>query len=399
MKLESNILVKESKELNVSDDIDKEKEFRLLMKVSDTKLDSQFHVVTKQLLEKFEQRLNNRLPFVAFHDMEKPMGRSVRGFIKQNSLYGEVRVVRGWNYGVDTDQFIKGVLADVMTESSIGARITDGECSVCNKQIFISRKGEKFDDFCWDHRPGRTYKGKLAKWMLKDGELIELSSVTSGANYNTETIDYTRGLISETDVLEKFEFGEDISCILPFLDDAVEVIKSAKDSPPSYFIPPKPGKKPEGDPEMANELEQKLATHLGKASTMIESLPSDQADAVGKIIDEYQSLKKEHETLKQTAGTNKDKADKYDKSVDSIITAALKSGVQAEGDKFNKEQWEAILKGYGDLTLVAAQKKKWDDEADEELGDPNGRQSDENELRRKSQKSDETDEEWQAYLI
>ena len=402
MKLSSSILTKESKELSVADGIDKEKEFRLLLKVSDTTLDSANHVVTEQLLTMFEKKLNKNIPFLAFHDMEKPLGRTVRGYIENKSLFAEVRVPRDWDYGVDTNQFIKGVEADVMTESSIGAKITDGECSICKKQIFISRKGEKFDDFCWDHRPGNTYKGKLAKWMLNKGDLIEVSSVTSGANHNTETIDYTRGLISETEALKGFEFDdENLLSILPFLDDVADVIKS-QGAQRSYFLPSKKDGEPEGDPDMSTELETKLATHLGKASTLIDGLPSDQADAVGKIIDEYQKLKGDHDTLKATADVNEKKAEKYDSSVDSIIDAALKSGAQAEGDEFDKEEWTEILKGYGNLKLVAKQKAKWDEIADEELGNPNGRQSDESDLNKGLKSKTDKDavaEDLSAYLL
>ena len=395
MRVLAKILTKESKEATASDDVDSEKLFRLIAEVSNTETDSHSHVVSEKFLKTMRGQLNSgKVPFIGDHNMEKMIGRSVSGKMEDGTrLIGDFDILRNWNYGVDTNEFIKGVEASMLTDVSGGFKIKAASCTICKKQAFISRKAESFEDKCWDHLPGRKYKSQIAKWLLEEGDLIEVSSVPSGANQNTEILDYTKQMMGDVEFFEKFEVGDDLSGILPFLDDTCELIKSYQEHPNSSIFLPK--KIPTGGKTMSAELEQILATHIGKASTVFKELPTDQGDAVGKIVEGYQTLHDAHETLKSEVDDYKTKAESYDTYVDSRIEKALKFGIQADGEEFDKDSWERILKGYGDLQLVEIQSKKWEDAADKELGEEGAtsKQSDEEAARRKSKPGDDSDEE------
>ena len=293
MKILSKILTKESKEATASDDVDSDNIFRLVSEVTNTAVDSHHHFVSEKFMKQMRTQLNTgKIPFVAGHNMNRVLGKCRSGKMESNDtrLIAETDVLRGWNYGISSDEFIKGVENEMLTDVSGGYRIKAASCTICNKQAYISRTAESFEDKCWEHLPGRKYKGKVAKWKLEEGEIIELSVVPVGANHNAEILDYTKQLVEETELLKGLDIGEDFGSILPFLDETHELLKSYK-SNPSYSIPTKH----KGGGTMS--LEQTLATQLGRASTMIKELPSDQGEAVGKIIDAYNALNDEHTTL------------------------------------------------------------------------------------------------------
>ena len=387
MKILSKILTKESKDATASDDVDSDNIFRLVSEVTNNEVDSHYHFVSEKMMKQMRGQLNSgKIPFVAGHDLNKVLGKCKSGKMQDNDtrLIAETDVLRGWNYGISSDEFIKGVENEMLTDVSGGYRINAASCTICNKQAYISRSAESFEDKCWDHLPGRKYKGKIAKWNLEDGEIIELSVVPIGANHKSEILDYTKELAAETELLKGLEIGEDFSPILPFLDETYELLKSHKTNP--VFSIPK------GSEKMA--IEQVLSMQIGRASTLIKELPSDQGEAVGKIIDAYSTLNDEHTTLKAEVDTYKEKAEAYDKYENSLIADALKYGIQAEGDDFDKEKWEKVLKGYGDLELVGLQTEKWKKEADEEFGKENGggRQTDEEKAKHKSKSEEENEE-------
>ena len=389
MKILSRILTKESQDATASDDVDSDKIFRLVSEVTNNEVDSHHHFVSEKFMKQMRAQLNTgKIPFVAGHDMDKVLGKCRSGKMQDNDtrLIAETDVLRGWNYGISSDEFIKGVENGMLTDVSGGYRINAASCTICNKQAYISRSAESYEDKCWEHLPGRKYKGKVAKWNLEDGEIIELSGVPLGANKKSEILEFTKQLADETELLKGLEIGEDFSIILPFLDETYEILKTHK-SNPVFSIPEK------GADKMANE--QVLATHIGRASTLIKELPSDQGEAVGKIIDAYSALNDEHATLKSEVETYKEKAEAYDKYENSLIADAIKYGIQAEGDDFDKEKWEKVLKGYNDLELVDLQANKWKKEADEEFGEENGggRQTDAEKAKKKSESGDEGENE------
>ena len=381
MRVENKILKYDTEGLTLSASINKETHFGLIAECSNKQPDSQSHIVAERFLKKMGQQLNkNRVPFIAYHDMRMPLGRSIRGILKEvgddTRVLGEFKIKRDWNFGADTNEFIKGVEDGTLEDVSIGAKVRDVTCNLCGKQAFISPKGQKHSDFCWDHFPGQVFDNKKAMWILNDGYLIEVSSVMSGANPNAEILDYTRSLASEIEAFNKFD-DPDFESILPFIDDASEVLKSAWDAgrQRSFFFDTSRNNKPH-EPGGSNvELTEKLAKLQGQANTIIKGLPSDAVEAIGQVLNKHADLIEAHTALQNEKESLEAKAKQYDAYYDECVADAIKLGVIAEGEDFAKEKWTKLLKGYDDLSLVDLQKAKWKKDAATSAPEGEGRQS------------------------
>lgn len=415
MRVNTTILRKESVAASQAEGFDSEKNFVVIGVCSDSSPDSHHHVVHKDLLKKYEQALKTeKIPLIAYHDLKMPLGKSFDAYMQNdNGVVGKWVVPRNWNYGVDTNEFIKGVESGALDSLSVGSRIRDMRCMVkgCEKHAFLSRAAEHPSQKCFQHLPGRVYKGETAHWDIRDGYIFEVSSVTSGANYNAKFFDQTKQMAEEAEFMKSFELGHDgMDLLMPFIDDVSELLKSAYDpNKRTFFLPnPEPGGEPEGDEIV--ELKEQVAVVIGQASATFDNLPKDHAEALEHIVTEAQKAVKECTTLKAEAAANKEKLDAYEAFTNEKINEALKSGVQAEGEKFDKDAWEKILKGYGDLLLVEKQKSIWDEQADDELDDQEGGHIDHDDKSGKSKKSkkgaddDQDDdhaivgESWEAYL-
>ena len=401
MKYPSKILNKASDRARVSENIP-ENEYRLMMEITNTQPDSHYHIITEDLVKKFKKQINGDLPFISNHEMGKPLGNFVRGYIDDERLIAEASVLRDWNYGISTNEFIKGVEGDKLKDVSIGARVKDVECNICGKQAFISRKARSYDEVCWEHRPGQVINSKLIKnktvyWIVNDGYLVEVSSVISGANHNAKILDHTKKMAEEIDLFSAFEADDTFfDDILPFLDDAADLMKSAIDDDPHYahlLIKSKNGSTSYpnhngGTTDMS--LEQELAKLQGEASAFIDDLPDEPAKAVKAIIEKCKTLATENTTLKSDVDTHKADADKYNAHRDTVIEAAVASGVIAEGETFNKEEWTEILKGYSNLELIDKQEAAWKKDAETSAPEGEGRQSVDGAPNGKTEKTEES---------
>ena len=64
---------------------------------------------------------------------------------------------------------------------SVGARVGAAHCSICDHNFLGS------GDFC-DHDRGKKYKGKVATWILKDIQFLEVSFVNNPADTSAQVI-------------------------------------------------------------------------------------------------------------------------------------------------------------------------------------------------------------------
>lgn len=372
---------------NLADGIDTEKEFHLVAECSNTETDAHYHNIMPEFLGKMEKTLNKKkTPFLLDHNIEQKIGKSVKGYTEgedmKMKLFGQFRIPRDWNLKVDTDQFIKGVENETLDAVSIGIRVSKVLCNICEKNAPTSIWDFFFpsDKTCVDHRPGRQYKSKLAKWLVYDGSLGEVSSVYAGANYKAGIVDYTKAFLSQTDFYKDMT-EEDLECVMPFIPEFSSMAKafpmsmSDKEfSFPAHLINPNPPKPPtNGGNDM--DFEKELAKLSGQASVFMKDLPDDPVKAMQKVIEECQTLKTEKEETDQKLAAAEAKAKKFDEYYDSRVEKAIEFGIIAEGEDFEKDDWTEILKGYNNLKLVEKQLAKWEAEADEVLPAQDGPQA------------------------
>jgi len=75
----------------------------------------------------------------------------------------------------------------------------------------------------------------------------------------------------------------------------------------------------------------------------------------------------EKEVVKEVVDeTLKEKAKWYDEIKKSVIEEALKNGIKAKGDSFNKDRWSKVFDGFS-IAEIQAQSKEWLEEAKKEL--------------------------------
>ena len=398
---------------NLADGVDTEKVFRLVAEVSNTKTDAHYHVIMPDFLTDMAQTMKTKkTPFLLDHNTDQKIGKSIDGYTEGEDMkmraLGVFDVPRDWNLKVDTNEFIKGVKNDALDAVSVGIRVKDATCNLCKKQvpksIFDLFMGDP-EKLCLKHRPGREYKNKLAKWNINKGFLNEVSSVYAGANYTAEIIDYTKAMLSQTDMYKDIT-DSDLDNIMPFMPELSDVTKMDPALLPTLhtqqFSFPNPfnlNPKPNRGKDMSNEMdfEKELAKLCGQASAFMKELPEDPIKAIGKIIEDHQTVIADKKKLESDLAESKVKADKFDEHYNEKIETALKYGVIAEGEDFDKDKWEKILKGYGDLSLVDIQLEKWQEEADEELPDEQGRQSKDLKPSKAKGKSDDDDENDEVY--
>ena len=397
---------------NLAEGVDTEKEFRLVAEVSNSETDAHFHIIMPKFLSKMEQTLNKKkTPFLLDHNIEQKIGKSVRGYSEGEDMkmrtMGEFGVPKDWNLKIDTNEFIKGVENGTLDAVSVGIRVKDVQCNIDNKPPPLTLYDLFMGDpkkFCFDHRPGRKYKNKVAKWLINDGSLSEVSSVYAGANYKAEIIDYTKMLLSQTEAYKDMT-EDDLDNITPFMPEFSEIAKAYPSfagsnkafSFPFDMINPNP-KTPTGGNDM--DFEKELAKLHGQASAFMKELPDDAIKAMTKVIEECQTQLSEVGRLEGELKVAKAKADKFDEYYNARVAKAIEFGVIAKGEDFDKDKWEKIMKSYGDLSLVDVHHDEWEEEADEELPGQEGAQAQRpkpGDLKKKKSEEPKTFDDWDEF--
>ena len=391
-------------ESNLSDGFDKENLFRLVAEVSNTKTDSHYHIVMPKFLENMGKSLkNNKIPFLLDHNKEQKLGKSIDGLTEGEDMkmraIGTFEIPRNWDLKVDTNEFIKGVENGALDSVSVGIKVKDVTCNICEKQVAKSI----FDFFmgdpkkiCMEHKPGRTYNKKVSKWHLNDGVLNEVSCVYAGANFSADIIDWTKAFLSQTEIYKDIT-DNDVENIMPFMPEFSEIAKSHPGIIPTqeYSFPDIFNLKsptPSGGKNV--DFEKELAKLTGQSSAFIKDLPDDPLQAMKKVVDECRIAKDEKADLETKVSELQAKADKFDEHYEEKVKKAIEQGVIAKGDAFDKDKWEQILKGYNDLSLVDIHLQQWTEEADGELPPEQGQQTKKSKPNSSSSSSDESDNNW-----
>ena len=386
MILEGLILQKASAEASGASGVDTEKEARIIAQCSDAQPDFHNHIIDPRLLEKFAKSLDTeQLPFLADHrfSTQNLMGRSIRGYTEGEGdamkAFGEWSIPKTSSKPIIKD-FLEGVENGLYNAVSVGLTVKEARCTICKKHAFISRTAKKWSEYCLDHYPGREYKGKKALWNLVDGRLLEVSNVVKGANHNAKIKEEAHALSMQVEGLESFLKDADFDAVLPFMDDIHTVAKSQlmrDGKTPTFFLPTAPPRRTENKGETdveLDEMQQALAKIHGRAGTLVKDLSPEPLKALEEVVSELAATQEAKAAVGATVAEYKAKAEKFDRYLDALIEAATKSGVEAEGDAFNKEAWEKILKGYDDPELIATQKEKWDKEKKGTLPEGDGPQ-------------------------
>ena len=391
MILEGMILQKESADASRASGIDTEKEARIIAQCSDATPDYHNHVMDPVLLGKFAKSLEDEeLPFLSDHSFSTKnlMGRSVNGYTEGEGdtmkVFGEWSIPKTSSKEIIKD-FLEGVDNGLYNAVSVGLNVIEARCNICSKHAFISRKAKKWSDICLDHYPGREYKKKKALWVLKDGRLLEVSNVVKGANPNAKYKEEALAMSEQIKSLDSLFKGADFDAVLPFVDDIHTIVKSqlqASNRTTGFSFPTDPSRKTEfieGDEKMElEEIQQELSKMQWQAGLLVKELPDDPIKALQKVISELDQSLKDKVEAEANAAKYKEKSDKYDKLLANVVAKALKSGVEAEGDDFDKDKWEKMLTSYGDfdegIGMIAAKRAEWDKKKEKTLPEGEGPQ-------------------------
>ena len=373
MILEGIILQKKSADASAATGIDTEKDARVIAQCSDAQPDYHNHIIMPGLLGKFAKSLDTeQLPFLADHafSTKNLMGRSVRGWTEGEGeamkVFGEWSIPKQSSKEIIKD-FLEGVENGLYTAVSVGLSVGEARCNICNKHAFISRKAKKWSEICLDHYPGHEYKKKKALWNLIDGMLLEVSNVVKGANPNAKYKEETIAMSEQIKGLDSLFKDADFDAILPFVDDIHQIVKSqlkANGSGTDFsFSKGSPYRLPKGDDNVdLQELEQELSKLHWRAGLIVKELPDDALKALEKVVTELEQTQKDKAEAEANAAMYKEKSEKYDTLLSNVVQKALKSGVEAEGDAFEKDKWEKMLTSYGDfdegIAMIQTQKSE-----------------------------------------
>lgn len=228
---------------------------------------------------------------------------------------------------------IDNIDAGIIKEVSVGCSISKKTCSICGKDFIQSK--------C-SHRKGKTYKDKLCVVTLSEPtDAYEVSFVAVPAQPNAGVIKHyneseERFLMEIINKLKTFNIEIDEKASETDIIDTIEknwdTITKAEDV---NVIENEDGSKSviKGETEIA-KVEPKVI----------------EKEVVKEVVDE----------------TLKEKAKWYDEIKKSVIEEALKNGIKAKGDSFNKDRWGKAFDSFS-IDEIKAQSEEWLEEAKKEL--------------------------------
>lgn len=367
--------------------------YNLLGECSSNNTDWVYDVMGKSSIQNFVESLEARTPLLAHHDTKSIVGYSDSGEFKEQGdkfwAEGGFKVQRNWEYmGIDTEQFMKGVLGGSLLDLSVGAQIGKRMCGIeeCGKEkpsFFAWLFGMIDDDddqYCTEHIAGEEYDGVIATNVMEDCKLIEVSSVYSGACPDSGFLDKVCNMadmlkdvqVSATDIRNSWLYLPEIGGIL---ETQFSEKQKAISFPESKSKEPEPdpsptGKTGEGDDNV--ELEERVQELRNEAAKLSDTLPSDPVRGLEQFIKTAGEWKEELDKLQDEEVKNKHKVEKYDEVHEGLIKEALESGVKARGDDFDMTTWRGILEK-SSFKEIGAYKKQWDKEHEGQAGPDGGK--------------------------
>lgn len=257
---------------------------------------------------------------------------------KKNKIGEDFYSLNAMVYVLDNDSnkdLIEDIDAGIKKEVSVGCSVARVVCSICGRDYYR-------DPEC-NHYKGELYNGKTCYAKLEqpiDAYETSFVSVPSQKEagvtkaYDRKEKEGKAKMFVYKESLKEFGIDEEY---FKKLNMSAEDVENLVDTVKSNFV-----------------------------SAVLESTPDfiEKAKSAG-VIGEDASEDSVIQTLKDTKSF-KDKAEQYDKLVETAISNALKDGVRAKGDSFNNERWEKILKAMT-YDEVLDQSKEWQEEAEKEL--------------------------------
>ena len=358
--------------------IDADIEFLIVAEVSNTNLDAKFRVMDLQSLKNFARDLEASVPFLASHNMSMPLGRSIGGKFDASGerTLGEFKVLRDWNFGVSSDEYIKGVRAGMIPDVSMGCQPSDVTCNLCGKTSFMFSWNWESDEVCMKHFPGETYDGKQATVTIVDAELVEVSGVVAGATPGAEVLEYAHraSVASGCNVSPGAvrQIRSWVSTALPFLERGSGIAFTGSGLPlqvsssgAATGAAVEPVKKTGG---VSMDMEQAVAQFHGRARGLLDTVPSDAIASLETVLDALETSQSEVTRLDAEVSRLKRYESLYTAIEAAEIEAAVQSGIRAKGDAFDADSWKGI---FGALTIqqIRVQAAEWEAEAERVLGD------------------------------
>lgn len=249
-------------------------------------------------------------------------------------------------------ELIDSIDAGILKEVSVSCSASELNCSICGTN---QRKKS-----C-NHYKGKEYNGKMCFYSLEKAEdAYELSLVAIPAQKDagiTKMLNNEKGDVISMEIKEKIkeQFGVEIADT-DTLDTALEKVSKAFDGMSGEIVV-----KEDGTTEITCKgkiLATLPAPVVSELGTLKEFISADVVKAkAGKELtaDEVLSIVGDYETLKS-------KATEFDTLKSEAIDTAIKNGIKAKGERFNKDVNEKILKGlsYGE---VIGMSKEWESDA------------------------------------
>lgn len=221
--------------------------------------------------------------------------------------------------------------AGIKKEVSVGVAVGKATCSVCGRDYYT-------DGDC-SHYKGKVYDGKTCYVKLEQPlDAYEFSFVAIPAQ-------------EEAGVTKKYDENKNKG-------------KVGKDK---MFVYDAKLKDFGIDEEVFKgfEMESEKALKVLESAKMTEKEEFISADKAKEFFGEEKTADDILNMAKE-ANTYKANADLYEKMFNAEVEDALKEGVKAKGENFNKERWEKILKEFS-FEEVRGQKEEWHDEAVKEF--------------------------------